>query len=69
MAGNTIEEQCNPQLPLRQPITDSTTKRAKVDVVQSKSDNYRYMFEKIRDKADSKCIPILMRHKDIDHTG
>ncbi|KAJ8653902.1 hypothetical protein O0I10_010469 [Lichtheimia ornata] len=53
MAGNTIEEQCNPQLPLRQPITDSTTKRAKVDVVQSKSDNYRYMFEKIRDKADS----------------
>ncbi|KAI7878819.1 DNA polymerase alpha, subunit B, partial [Lichtheimia hyalospora FSU 10163] len=53
MAGNTIEEQCNPHLPLRQPITDPTTKRAKIDVVQSKNENYRYMFEKIKDKADS----------------
>lgn len=61
MAGNTIEEQCNPHLPLRQPITDTTTKRAKIDVVQSKNDSYRYMFEKIKDKADSKWYISIMQ--------
>ena len=59
MAGNTIEEQCNPHLPLRQPITDSTIKRANIDVVQSKNENYRYMFEKIKDKADSMYIHVM----------
>ncbi|KAI8142596.1 DNA polymerase alpha/epsilon subunit B-domain-containing protein [Fennellomyces sp. T-0311] len=50
-AIHAVEESYNGNLALRGPV-DAAAKRTKIDNVQSMVKDYRYMFEKIKDRAD-----------------
>ncbi|KAI9498209.1 DNA polymerase alpha subunit B N-terminal-domain-containing protein [Zychaea mexicana] len=50
-AVNAVEDSLNGNLSLRGPV-DTTKKRTKIDLIRPSVKEYRYMFEKIKDRAD-----------------
>ncbi|KAG2223782.1 hypothetical protein INT45_001916, partial [Circinella minor] len=50
-AVNSVEDTYNNNLSLRGPV-DAKTKRTKIDLIRPSVKEYRYMFEKIKDRAD-----------------
>ena len=63
-AVNAVEDTYNINLSLRGPV-DTKTKRTEIDLIRPSIKEYRYMFEKIKDRADGKIKMGRKKNRDM----